>query len=219
MRKFAIIGMSSFGFYLSKFLSERNHKVMAIDNDEAMVEQIKMFVDKAVIADATKKETLENLNISDFDVVVVSLGGKIDASILVTLYLKELHVKEIIAKAVTEDHGRILDRIGATSVIFPEKDMAYRVARSISNENVLDVIPLSKDISVLEFGPPPRFLGKTLTELNVRQKYNIQIVLIKEVIPDNEMIIPTPDHIIKESDILMGVGKNSDFQKLLNEKI
>ena len=96
---------------------------------------------------------------------------------------------------------------------------AYRVARTIANENVLDVIPLSEDISVLEFGPPPLFLGKSLIELNVRQRYNIQIIVIKEVLPNNKIHIPSADHVIKESDILMGVGKNSDFQKLLDEKI
>src|SRR4030042_2718803 len=114
MPKFAVIGLSSFGFYLCKFLSERNSKVMAIDKDKSIIEKIKPFFHKAVIADARDKDTLESLGINEFDIVVVSLGGQIDASILVTLYLKELNVKEIIAKAVTEDHGKILDRIGAT---------------------------------------------------------------------------------------------------------
>ncbi len=215
MPKFAIIGLSSFGFYLSKFLSERKFDVMAIDSDESIIDKIKPFVSKAVIADVRDKELLESLDIQDFDVVVVSLGGHIDASILVTLYLKELGVKEIVAKAVTEDHGKILDRIGATSVIFPEKDIAYRVARRLSSSNILDVIPLSKGISILEFGPPTEFLGKSIGELNVRQRYGIQIIVIKEVVPENVVIIPMPDHVIKDSDILIGLGKNEDFKKLL----
>lgn len=219
MRKYAIIGLSSFGFYLTKFLSEREFKVMAIDRDESIIEKVKPFTHKAVIADARDKETLENLGISDFDVVVVSLGGQIDASILVTLYLKELGVKEIIAKAITEDHGKILDRIGATTVIFPEKDSADRLARRITSFNVLDVIPLSQGISILEFGPPAEFLGKSIKDLNIRQSYNMQIIVIKEVIPGNEVIVPTPDHVIKESDILVAVAKNEDFQKLLNIKL
>jgi len=219
MSKYAIIGLSSFGYYLTKFLSDRGFKVMAIDRDESIIEKVKPFTYKAIIADARDKETLENLSISDFDVVVVSLGGQIDASILVTLYLKELGVKEIIAKAITEDHGKILDRIGATTVIFPEKDSAFRLARRITSFNVLDVIPLSQGISILEFGPPAEFLAKTIKDLNIRQNYGIQIVVIKEVIPDNEVIVPTPDHVIKESDILVAVGKNDDFQKLLNIKL
>jgi len=219
MRKFAIIGLSSFGFYLSKYLSEKRFYVMAIDYDETIIDKIKPFVNKAIIADARDKETLESLNISEFEVVIVSLGGHIDSSILVTLYLKELSVKEIIAKAATEDHGKILDRIGATSVIFPEKDMAYRVARRITSSNILDAIPLSSGLSILEFGPPNEFLGKTIGELNIRQRYGIQIIVIKEVIPENVVIIPTPDHVIKDSDILIGLGEDEDFQKLLNVKL
>lgn len=219
MRKFAIIGLSSFGFYLTKFLSERNYNVMAVDNDESIIEKVKPFAYKAIIADARDKDTLENLGISDFDVVVVSLGGQIDASILVTLYLKELNVKEIIAKAVTEDHGKILDRIGATTIIFPEKDIAHRLAMRMASVNILDVIPLSDGISVLEFGPPSEFLGKTIGQIDIRQKYGIQIIVIKEVIPENVVIVPTPDHVIKDSDILIGVGKDEDFHKLLGIKM
>ena len=219
MRKIAIIGLSSFGFYLSKFLSEKRFYVMAIDYDETKIEKVKPFINKAVIADATDKEALESLNISDFEVVIVSLGSHIDSSILVTLYLKELSVKEIIAKAVTEDHGKILNRIGATTVIFPEKDMALRVARRFTSDNILDAIPLSSDLSILELAPPTEFLGKTIAELKIRQKYGIQILVIKEVIPDNRIIIPTPDHIIKDSDILICIGKDENFQKLLNVRL
>lgn len=219
MKKFAIIGMSSFGFYLTKFLSERGFKVMAIDNEESIIDKVKPFVHKAVIADARDKETLENLGLSDFDAVVVSLGGNIDASVLVTLYLKELGVKEIIAKAITEDHGKILDRIGATTIIFPEKDMAKRVASRIASPDVLDVIALSPGISILEFGPPTEFLGKKIGELDIRQKYGIQIVVIKEIVPENILIVPTPDHVIKDSDILVAIGKDEDFQRLLDIKL
>ncbi len=219
MRKFAIIGMSSFGFYLTKFLSEQGFDVMAVDNDEAIIEKVKPFTYKAVIANARDKDTLESLGVSEFEVVVVSLGGQIDASILVTLYLKELKIKEIIAKAVTEDHGKILDRIGATSVIFPEKDIAHRLAMRLASVNILDVIPLSDGISILEFGPPSEFLGKTIGEIDIRHKYGIQIIVIKEIIPENVVIVPTPDHVIKDSDILIGVGKNEHFHKLLGIKI
>jgi len=218
MRNFAIIGVSTFGFYLTKELAQKGFKVMALDADEAQIEKVKHFAFKAIVADATNKETLENIGITDFDVVIVSLGDQIDASILVTLYLKELGVKEIIAKASTEDHGKILDRIGATTVIFPERDIAFRLARSLENVNVLDAIPLSPGVSILEFGAPPSFLGKTLKDLNISNRYGIQIIMIKELVPQNLVIVPTADHKIKDSDILVGVGKDQDFQKLLSEK-
>jgi len=218
MRSFAIIGLSTFGFYLCKFLAQRGFEVMAVDANESKIEKVKHTVSKAIILDATDKDALGNLGMIDFDVVIVSLGDQIDASILVTLYLKELGVKEIIAKASTEDHGKILDRIGATTVIFPERDVALRLARSLENVNVLDVIPVSPGVSILEFGVPSSFLGKTLRELDINNKYGIQIIMIKELVPENLIVVPKADHKIKDSDILIGVGKDQDFKKLLNEK-
>jgi trk system potassium uptake protein TrkA len=215
MRKFAIIGLSNFGFYICKHLAQHDFEVMALDNDEAKIEKVKHFVSKAIIMDATDKDALESLGITDFDVVIVSLGDRIDASVLVTLYLKELGVQEIIAKATTEDHGKILDRIGATTVVFPEREVAFRLARSLENINVLDAIPLSPGVSILEFGPPGSFLGKSLKELDLRNQYGVQIVVIKELVPENLVIVPLPDHKIKDSDILVGIGKDEDFQKLL----
>lgn len=218
MRKFAIIGLSNFGFYLCKHLAQHKFEVMALDNDEAKIEKVKHHVSKAIIIDATDKEALESLGITDFDVVIVSLGDRIDASVLVVLYLKELGVKEIIAKATTEDHGKILDRIGATTVVFPEREVAFRLARSLENINVLDAIPLSPGVSIMEFGPLNSFLGKSLKELDLRNQYGIQIIVIKELVPENLVIVPHPDHKIKESDILVGIGKDEDFQELLKEK-
>lgn len=218
MRTFAIIGLSTFGFYLCKYLAQRGFEVMAVDADESKIEKVKHTVSKAIILDATDKNALGNLGMTDFDVVIVSLGDKIDSSILVTLYLKELGVKEIIAKASTEDHGKILDRIGATTVIFPERDVALRLARSLENINVLDVIPVSPGVSILEFGAPSSFLGKTLRELDINNKYGIQIIMIKELVPENLIVVPKADHKIKDSDILIGVGKDQDLKKLLNEK-
>lgn len=218
MRNFAVIGLSTFGEYLTKYLSDIGFQVMAIDTNELKIDKVKNIVSKAIVADARDKETLENIGIPDFDVVIVSLGDQIDASVLVTLYLKELGVKEIIAKASTEDHGKILDRIGATTVILPERDVAFRLAKSLKNINVLDAIPLGPGVSILEFGPPNSFLGKTLKEIDVANKYGIQIILIKELVPENLVIVPRADHIIKESDILVGIGADDDFEKILNVK-
>ncbi|MDZ7264670.1 MAG: TrkA family potassium uptake protein [candidate division KSB1 bacterium] len=217
MRTFAVIGLSTFGYYLTKYLADRGFKVLAIDADESKIEKISAIAFKAVIADARDKNALEALGITDFDVVIVSLGDQIDASVLVTLYLKELGVKEIIAKASTEDHGKILDRIGASTVIFPERDVAFRLARSLENVNILDAIPFSPGITILEFAPPNSFLGKTLKELDIRNRFGIQIIIIKELVPENLVVVPTPDHRVKDSDILVGIGKDEDFEKLLHE--
>jgi trk system potassium uptake protein TrkA len=214
MRSFAVIGVSSFGYYVCRYLVERGCYVLAIDNDEAKINRIKEIVPKAVIADATDKEALEKLGLSDFDAVIVSLGDRIDASILVTLYLRQLGVKEIIAKAITEDHGKILDLIGATTVLFPEKDSAYRLARSLDSAAVLDYIPLTPGISIVEMAAPMSFLGKTLAELDLRRRFNVQVVMIKQLIPDKVTVIPSGDHVIKDSDVLVLLGKDEDLKRL-----
>lgn len=218
MRSFAIIGLSSFGHYLAKYLSEKGHKVMAIDISEEKIEKVKSFVDRAVIGNATDKETLAGLGLDELDVVVVSLGDQIDASILVTLYLRELKVKQVIAKALTEDHGKVLDIIGATRVVFPERDEAYRLARTIESDYLLDTISLSDDISIIEIAAPMSLVGKTIGELDLRNKFGVLVLIIKEIIPDNVVLIPTADHVIKDSDILVLLGKDEDLEKIKKMK-
>ncbi len=214
MKSFAIIGLSSFGHYLAKYLSEKGHHIMAIDINEERIERVKSFVDRAVIVDATDRETLSGLGLKDLDNVVVSLGDKIDASILVTLYLRELKVKNIIAKALTEDHGKILDIIGATQVIFPERDEALRLANTLDSDYVLDNKSLGDGMSIIEIAAPIEFVGKTLGDLDLRNRYGVLVLVVKEVVPENVVMIPTADHIIKDSDILIILGKDQDLKKI-----
>ncbi len=214
MRSFAIIGLSTFGHYLARELSHRGHQVLAIDIDEDKIDRVKTFVDRAVIADASDKEALASLGLAEMDAVVVSLGEQIDVSILVTLYLRELRVKKIIAKALTEDHGRILDIIGATDVIFPERDVAKRLAHTLESDYFLDSIVLSEGISIVEIAPPMPFIAKTLGQLDLRNRYGVSVVLIKEVIPEKIVLVPTADHVIKDSDILVLLGKDEDVEKI-----
>jgi len=218
MRSFAIIGLSSFGHYLAKFLSDKGNRVMAIDISEEKIEKVKSFVDRAVIANATDKDTLAGLGLDELDVVVVSLGDQIDASILVTLYLRELKAKQIIAKALTEDHGKVLDIIGATKVVFPERDEAYRLARTIESDYLLDTISLSDGISIIEIAAPMELVGKTIGELDLRNKYGVLVLIIKEIIPENVVLIPTADHVIKDSDVLVLLGKDEDLDKIKKMK-
>ncbi len=214
MKSFAIIGLSSFGYYLAKDLAARGYQVMAIDKKEDRVERVKSFVDRAVVADASDKETLVGLGLADLDGVIVSLGDQVDASILVTLYLRELRVKKIIAKAITEDHGKILDIIGATEVVFPERDVAYRLSQTLESDYVLDSIALTEGISILEIAAPNTLVGKTLGALDLRNRYGVLVLIVKELVPENVVLIPTADHIIKDSDILVMLGKDEDLKKI-----
>lgn len=218
MRSFAIIGLSSFGHYLAKYLSEMGHRVMAIDIDQERIERVKQFVDRAVIADATDKETLEGLGLGELDIIVVSLGDQIDASILVTLYLRELKVNQIIAKALTEDHGKVLDIVGATRVIFPERDEAYRLATTMESDYLIDTISLGDGMSIIEIAAPEKFVGKSLGELDLRNKYGVLVLVVKELVPDKVVMIPTATQVLKDSDILLILGKDEDLGKIKKMK-
>lgn len=212
--KFAVIGLGSFGSNVAMTLYEKAHEVLAVDRDKAKIGEVKTFVSHAVHMEAAVKENLQALEIQDMDVVVVSLGPEMEASILTVLYLKELGAKRIIAKALTEDHGKILDAVGATEVIFPEKDMAIRTARRLSNPNVLEYLPLISGIDIQEIAPPEKLIGKSLKELDLRNKYGVQVIAIKEIIPEKTTYIPTADFVIKDSDILIMMGEQKQLEKI-----
>jgi trk system potassium uptake protein TrkA len=218
MRKIAVIGMSSFGYFLCRAMADRKLSVMAIDSNEAKIDDVKPFVEKAVIADATDKEVLENLGIAEVDVVVVSLGDKMDASILVTYYLRELGVKEIIAKAMSEDHGKILNVIGASEVIFPEKDMAERLATRLERSSILEYFEIAEGYSIIEWAPPTSFVNKTLAELDLTNKYNVQVIMVKEVVPERVTVVPKATQLIKDSDGLVLLGRDEDLERLQKMK-
>ncbi len=212
--KFAVIGLGSFGGNVAKTLYEKKHEVMAVDKNKEKIEEVKTFVTHAVNADAAVKENLQALDIQEMDVVVVSLGPEMEASILTVLYLHELGVRRIVAKALTEDHAKILDAVGATEVIYPEKDMAIKTALRLSNPNVLEYLPLLSGIDIQEIAPPERFIGKSLKELDLRNKYGVQVIAIKEIIPERTTFIPTADFVIKDSDILILMGKQKQLDKI-----
>lgn len=215
MRSYAIIGMSSFGSFLALDLSEQGVQVIAIDREEEKIEKIKRFVQKAVIADGTDRETLASLGLHDLDGVVVSLG-QIESSVLATLHLKELKIKRIIAKALSSEHEKILEIVGATEVIFPERDMARRVSYTLTHENILDHIPLASGYSIVEIAPPSSLMHKTLGKLDLRRKYGVQVIVVKELVPENVVLVPTADYVIKDSDVLVVMGRDEDLKKLQN---
>ncbi len=212
--KFAVIGLGSFGAYVAKTLYEKGNEVLAIDMDKERVEEVKNFVSHAVSMDAADKENLQAMGIQDMDVVVVSLGPEMESSILTVLYLHEIGAKQIVAKALTEDHAKVLDAVGATEVIYPEKDMAIKTGLRLSNPNILEYLPLISGFGIQEIAPPEKFIGKTLRELDLRNKYGIQIIAIKEIIPEKITFIPKSDFVLKDSDILIIMGEEKQLTKL-----
>jgi trk system potassium uptake protein TrkA len=212
--KFAVIGLGSFGFNVAKTLYEKKNEVVAIDSDKEKIEAVKDFVSHAVQMDSANKENLEALGLKEMDVIVVSLGPEMEASILTVLFLHELGAKRIVAKALTEDHAKVLEAVGATEVIYPEKDMAIKTALRLNSPNILDYFPLLSGISIQEIAPPEKFIGKSLKELDLRNKYGIQVIAIKEVIAEKTTFIPKADFVIKDSDILIVMGEEKQLAKI-----
>jgi len=214
MKRVVVIGLGIFGFHLVKDLFENGVEVIAIDKNKELVQKIRDFSTKAIVADGTDKELMESIGIHEDDVVIVSFGEDLAAATLVTLHLKELNVKQIIVKAPNDEHKRVLERVGATEVLIPEKEMADKIARSLISPNVLDFIPISKEFTVSEIASPPAFFGKTIGQLHLRTKYHIEVIAVKEVLSDRVVMIPRADYVIKDSDILVVIGRREDIEKL-----
>jgi len=216
--KFAIIGLGSFGSYLARTLYEKGHDVLVIDKDKDKIEEAKDFSTQAVWMDSADKDSLQALGVQDMDVVVVSLGPEMEPSILTVLYLHELGVNKILAKALSVDHGKILEAIGATEVIYPERDMAIRLAQRLSSRNVLEYLPLAENISIQEIVPPEAFIGKKLKDLDLTNKYRIQVIAVRQLVPEKLIFIPGADFVIKDSDVLVVMGEESNVAELCASK-
>jgi trk system potassium uptake protein TrkA len=216
MRSFVVIGLGKFGFNVAKTLYELGQEVTAIDVDKEVIQRIQDHSSQAVVTDATVSANLKALGVDNVDVAIVSLGEKMDASILVSLHLKELGLNEIWVKAISEDHGKILKRLGVTEVIHVEKDMAHRIAHNLSRPNVLDYLPVSEGYSIQETSVPQAFTGKSLLDLNLRKRFDINVIAIKELVPERLVLNPEADFILKDSDIMVILGRDQDLDKLKN---
>lgn len=214
MGQFVVIGLGTFGFNIATALSELGHEVLAVDFDAKKIEQIKDKVTHIVVADVRDKKALSEFISDDIDVAIVSLGDRMEASILATLYLKDLGVRKIIAKAVNECHGQILTSIGAAEIIYPEKDVAVSLAKSLTIPNLIDRIPLAPEYCIVEIAIPDHFIGKTLEELRLRSRYNVEVIAIKDVLSDTFHLIPRVDFKIKPDSALIIIGRESDVNKL-----
>ena len=214
MKRVVVIGLGIFGSQLARQLYASGLEVVAIDKNRDVVQRIKDHSTKSVLADATDKEVLESIGIDAKDTVVISFGEDLSASTLLTLYLKEMKVKEIIVKVPNEDYKRILLKVGASEAIIPEREMANKVARSIISPNVLEYLPISEDYTIVELAPPTAFIGKSLADLDLRKKYNLQVIAIRDVLADKLQLVPRASAVIKDSDVLVIIGREEDILKV-----
>jgi len=214
MATFLIVGLGTFGSEVAKHLFQAGHDVIGIDNDRQIVQELKDSLTDVFYGDATEIATLKEIGVEEVDTAIVSLGNKMEASILAVLHLKELKVKNIIAKALNEDHKKILEALGANEIVFPEKDMAIRVASRIVSPNIIDYLPLTSEYIIVETAPLEEWIGHSLKDLKLRQKYEINIIAIKQIVPEKFIAVPSADYIIKDSDALIILGKEETLSKL-----
>lgn len=211
-KQYVVIGLGRFGTAVAKTLYELDNDVLAIDSDEKIVQEISEYVTHAIATNATDEDSLRSLGISNFDVAVIGIGVNMEDSIMATLLAKELGVKYVIAKADTNVHAKILYKIGADKVVFPERDTGIRVAQDMVSSSILDYIDLSSEYGIAEIMPNEHWNNKTLEQLNLRANYGINIVAIKR--SDDINIAPTPDYKILKGDIIVAIGKYKHLNKL-----
>ncbi len=217
MRQIAIIGLGNFGYYLGRELYSKGFDVIGIDSQADTVQKAKNEISEAVVGDATEKETLQSLGLEAADLAVVTIGTNMLASILATFHLKELGVKRVFAKALSEEHELILRRIGADEILFPEKDLAVTLARRIENPNMLEYLPSMQDYGIFEVANPRKILGKTLRELDLINRYGIQVIAIRDDILHRISYIPKAEYVIRPNDVLVLLGPQGAMEKLIDE--
>ena len=218
MRQFAVIGLGRFGLSVAKTLTEQGCQVLAIDKDEALVQDAAEFVTEAVQVDSTDEKSLKAVGIKNIDVAVVGIGTNLEASILTTLNLKEMGVQEIVARAVTQEHGKVLEKVGATKVVFLERDMGIRVANSLTSPSIIEQIYLSPEYSIMETVTPQAFVGQSIGSLDIRAKYGLTIIGIRKKEQSDIKVCelnisPKADYVIKQEDVLILLGSNENLER------
>ena len=227
-RQFAVIGLGRFGYSVAESLVQKGCEVLAIDREEAKIQAISDSATFAVQCDATDERALKAVSTQNVDVAVVSIGENIEASILIVQTLTEMGITSIIAKAVTNAHGKILSNLGVTEVIYPERDAAIRLAHRLVSPKVLDYLELAPGYSVEEVAVPDRFSGMSIEETKIRELHNLNIIGIKKQV--NRMIkgklkkedtfnfTPAPGDMIEKGDVLVMIGKEHDLDGFSNSE-
>ncbi|MBP1156753.1 MULTISPECIES: TrkA family potassium uptake protein [unclassified Paenibacillus] len=213
--QYAVIGLGRFGSSLAMELLNLGHEVLGIDMDEEAVEEMSDKLTHVVVADSTEEEVIRSLGIRNFDCVVVAIGNDIQASILTAILLKDIGVKTVVAKALSELHGKVLNKIGVDRIIFPERDMGVRVAHQLVSPNLLDYIELSDEYTIAELAVPKRLAGRSLKELDPRARYGCSVVAINK--KSGVIIAPTAIDTIEERDIMVVIGTNEQIEKFEDE--
>jgi trk system potassium uptake protein len=229
MKKFLVIGLGNFGMSVAKSLMEGNCEVLGIDMDKENVQRAKDFLSHAIVGDASNRSVLTSLPIKDFDGAIVSIGQEMGPSILISLFLKEISIEHIIVRAISDDHVKVLELLGISEIVFPERDIALRLGKKLSMKNALDYLPLTEDYAILEVTPPHSFTGKTLRELEISAKYGCQVLGIRYPSPPGNKpkkggngyttkMAPAGNAVIQEKSVMIVLGKQEDIERLQRKR-
>lgn len=214
MNNIVVIGLGNFGFHVAKKLAEKGKSVLAIDSNSSQIDKIKNIVSDSVIGDIKNKQFLIEFIDETIDAAVISTGDKMFDSILAVHHLKEVGVKNIYVKAIDETHAQLLKLMGASEIIFPEKDIAEWWANRLAEPNLIEHLPLSEDYSIVEYACPDKFAGNTLKKLQLRSKYRILLIAVKDILNNDFILMPAADYVLKPDTILILMGKKEDINQM-----
>lgn len=218
MKSFVVFGLDAFGQTLAVSLEQSGHQVMVIDPDDDAVRKVADITTDAIIGDPMSESVLRKAGVTAYDTAVISFPGEINNTILLTMMLKDMGVKRVVARACSELECRVLEKIGVDRIVFPERDMGEKLAHTLDKQDVFDYLRYSEDYSIVEIKVPASWVGKTIIELNVRRKYGVNIIAINEAGKGKINISPAPDRAFLDEDVITLIGSNKTVNKLAGER-
>ncbi len=217
MRRFLVVGLGNFGSSVAESLFAQRHDVIAIDTNEDAVDRVAQYVTRAAVGDAKNLHTLEKIGAKGADAAVISTGDDITASILTTMAVHDLGIRDVYVKVISRDHARVMERLKVTETIFPERESALSLGKRISGAGLLNYVNLGTGFSIQEMGVPESWTGKTLRELELRQRFGITVVAIHDILTDKMAASSNPDVRLRDSDTLLVAGSDEDLAKAAAE--
>ena len=214
-KQYLVIGCGRFGSSVAKKMCQLGNEVMVIDKDEDSINNIAELVTHTAIVDVTEERDLKSIGLGNFDVVIVAISSDIRASIMATVMAKEMGVPKVVCKAKDELQAKVLYKIGADKVVFPERDMGIRLAYNLASENILDQINLDPEYSIMEIVTPQNWVGNTIIELNLRAKYDITVLAVKT--QSGLKVMPSPNYKMQEKNILIIIGNTDKISDIILE--
>ena len=213
MKRFVVVGLGNFGSSIAEALYGQGHEVVAVDPQPDAVDRVAAVVTRAAVADGKSIESLQRAGAKGADCGIVSTGDDITASILSAMALRDLGVKDVYAKVISRDHARVMERMGVTETVFPERDSALALAARLSGSAVLNYVRLGTGFSIQEMAVRDDWIGKSLRQLELRQRFFISVIALHDMLTDKITSAPDPDAPLKESDTLLVAGQDEDLSK------